>query len=747
MPKKKSDTPLKAVTPPRKKPQDELLQDADKAFLTLAHKRFKLASEADNESRKLELEDLKFSIPGGEQWTESIRNAREAEDAPVLTINRINGFVKLICNDMRSQNQSIQVNPVGSGADVKIAEIIQGYVRHVEVRSDADTIDDRCSEIMVRSGCSYSRVLTEYADETSLDQDLLIEEIRNRFSVYFDPEAKKADKSDANWCFIVEDLLVDEYKGQYPDTQLASLRDFASIGDTAPLWLSHDSLRVAEYFYVEKEPYELAEMPDGSVIPIEEVPKNKNQHTKPKRIVKRYRRAVKWARINAIETIEKKDWRGKYIPVVPDIADDFDIDGKHFQMGAVRVAKDAQRAYNFWITAASEKIALATKAPWLLASGQQEGFEKLWEHANTRKLSTLIWKPVKIGDQVLPPPREIETEPAIQGMVEMIRQADNDLKATFGIYDASLGQQGPQESGEAIVARQKQSDVAILNYSGNHARALRLRGKIILDLLPKVVVAPRLQRIINPDGSTSHVGIYNSQYDTEEQARERMLELGADQDAIKKIYDIGSGEYDVTISSGLSFQSRRQEAAVSMMKLVEIYPQLMQVAADLVVKNFDWPEAQALSDRLKKMMPPQIFPDTDEDPKQQNLKLQAQLNQMMQSHDLVVAELNKATDTIKSKRLEIDAGRESDLLKAQVALLTAQAKIMGEGALTALKAEIEHISADVEFVRQNILADKAAQDMKQAQGVQVAPPNQPKPDLSGALKPPNPPVPVVPVGQ
>jgi hypothetical protein len=712
--KLKLDKPLRAVTPPRKKTAMEEAAAAEEAFLMLAKARFKRATEAEFEWRKLCLEDLKFSL--GDQWPPAIQTARLGEDAPCLTVNRIAGFLRLLCNDERSQRLAIQVNPVGSGTDVKTAEVLQGYTRHVEQRSDADTVYDIGFEGMVRSGVKYWRVLTEYADEKSMDLDILIEGIRNQFTVYFDPACKKPDYSDAEWCFIIERMQNEEFKAEYPGSKLAGLNDFQSVGDQHPLWISHDSVVVAEYFYVVKEPYTV----EGSD-------------------ATRYRRKVKWAKINAIERLDKKDWPGRYIPVVPDLGDDMDVDGKRYLAGAVRVPKDAQRAYNFWITSASEKIALKNKAQWLMASGQQEGFEKLWEYSNQKRLPFLVYKPVKVGEQVLPPPIEIDKEPQIAGMVEMIRQADNDLKATFGIFDASLGQKGPEESGEAIMARQKQTDVAILNYIDNHSRAIRLTGRIIIDLAPKIITQPRMQRIINPDGSSTHVGLYNSEFDTEQEARERMIELGADNDAIKKIYDVGTGEYDVTVSSGPSYQSRRQEASVSMMKMVNAYPQLMQACADLIIKNMDWPEAQAMADRVRKMMPPVFFADAaEQDPKLKVPMLEAQLQQMMQSHDMVVAELNKATEMIRTKKLELDQKRESDLLKAETDRLVAMAKMMGEGALESLKAGINHVSSEMEMVRQLILQDQQAMNQAPIPPTQVTQPEAKKPDMSAALLPPPP---------
>jgi Phage P22-like portal protein len=734
MPKKSNAKPLRSETPPRKKTPLEESQTADQAALTLAKARFKQAFEADTEWRKGCLEDLKFSL--GDQWPDAIKNARMGEDAPCLTINRIAGFLRMICNDQRSQHQAIQISPVGSGADVDTAKIMQGYARHVEQRSDADTVYDTTFEQMARAGFGFARVLTEYADEESLDLDCVIEGIKNQFTVYFDPAAKKPDYSDAEWCFIVENMQNDEYRAEYPDSALAGLNDWRSVGDQNSLWMTHDTTRVAEYFYIEKKPYTLVRTKDGSVFEESELPKGMSAvETR-----RRFRRTVKWAKINCVEFLDKKDWPGKYIPVVPDLGDDFDVDGKRYLAGAVRNPKDAQRAYNFWITSASETIALAPKSPWLLASGQQEGFEKLWEHANTRRLSTLIWNPKAKGanGEMLPPPVRNQSEPPIEAMGKMIGQADNDLKATFGIFDASLGQKGPEVSGEAILARQKQSDVAILNFTDNHARFLRQIGKIIVDLMSKIVTEPRMQRIINPDGSVKHVGIYNSQFDEEADARERLLELGADNDAIKRIYDVGVGDYDVVISSGPSYQTKRQESATAMMEMVNAYPQLMQAAADLIIKEMDWPGAEAIAERLKKMIPPQLLNSdvTDGDPKQALQLAQSQLQQMMQSHDLLAKELTAAAGVIRDKKIENDAKYQIALLQSQTQLLMQQAKTQGEGAMAALNAQLGTIAHLMEQVHEQLFVEEQTPSAEQPPTVQEPAPK--KPDLSQALLPPQP---------
>lgn len=380
------------------------------------------------------------------------------------------------------------------------------------------------------------------------------------------------------------------------------------------------------------------------------------------------------------------------------MGDDIDVDGRRHVAGLLRHYKDPQRMYNYWISAATETIALAPKAPHVAAEGQLEGHEEEWRQSNVRNLAVLTYKPKAVDGAIVPPPQRQQFEPPIQAMSMMVRQADNDMKATTGIYDASLGQRGPDESGKAILARQKQSDLGTLNFVDNLSRSIRHSGRLLIDLIPHIYDVPRIQRIVRPDGSVDQVGLFNSQTGI---SADQVASLQLMQ-SIRKIYDLGLGRYDVTVSVGPSYQSKRQEAVSSMMALIQSYPNMMQAAGDLLVRNMDWPGAKDIADRLKKMLPPQLLDNPDQDPKTQMLRLQSQLQAMMQQHAVLVTQLNQATELIKSKRLDLESKERIAAMQSQVQLLTAEAKIRGEGALAALQAHLNAISNRLEKLHANL---------------------------------------------
>jgi hypothetical protein len=662
-------------------------------FLEKAMERFKLASEAESDIRKDSLDDLKFSV--GEQWPADVQGTRGTDGRPALVLNRIPQFLRQVTNEQREQRPSIQINPRGGDATVKSAEIMQGIIRHIEVSGEAKIAYDSAFDMMVRIGFGYFRVRTDYTEFGGIEQEILIDPIKNPFNVYFDPYCSEPDYSDAKFAFIISDINSAKFKRQHPDSEISKVSDFTTIGDASPGWASSEAIRVAEYFYVEETKETLYQLNTGEVV------RGAQERAMAESIgfqvvdehVKTIRN-IKWAKITAMDVLEKNDWAGQWIPIIPVLGEDIEIDGKRHLCGMVRNAKDAQRMYNYWVSAATERIALAPKAPYIAAEGQLEGYEKTWEDANRRNFAVLPYKPVSLQGHPVPPPQRQVVEPAIQGMLAMTAQADNDLKATMGIYDASLGERGPEQSGKAILARQRQSNIATLNYADNLSRSIRFCGRILMDLIPHIYDTPRIQRIINPDSTVDNVVLFKGQ-GQQESAQ------GMQTQEIRRVFDVSAGRYDVTVSVGPSYQSKRQEAVASQLEFIKVFPAAAQIVGDLVTRNMDWPQADAFADRLKKMLPPEFQDKDDQDPQEQLQQAQSKLAQVEQMADQLTKALNAATETINTKKLELESKERIAAIKAQVDLVRTQAQIEGQGNMEFLKAQFSVITQKIEALYQD----------------------------------------------
>jgi len=620
---------------------------SDSDVLSTARDRLSMAISAYSESREDELDDLRFyaGSPDNQwQWPADVLATRGAVQGqtinarPCLTINKLPQHVHQITNDQRQNRPSVKVIPVDDNADVEVAEIFNGMVRHIEYISDADVAYDTACENQVAYGEGYIRVLTEYCDDDTFDQDIKIARVRNSFSVYMDPLIQDPCGSDAKWCFITEDLSKDEYARLFPNASPLSTLETLGVGDqNLSQWLNTDTIRIAEYFYCDYERKKLNLYP-GNVTAFEGTPEDKQLkavYGTPKKSRDAEIKKIKWCKINGYEILEEQEWAGSCIPVVRVIGNEYEVEGRIYISGLVRNAKDAQRMYNYWTSQEAEMLALAPKAPFIGYGGQFEGYESQWKTANTQNWPYLEVNPDVTDGQgaILPLPQRAQPPMASSGLMQAKLGASEDIKSATGQYNASLGQQSNERSGRAILARQREGDVGTYHYQDNLARAVRYVGRQLVDLIPKIYDTQRIARIIGLDGETKMVKIDPTQA---EPVRKIQNQEGI---VIDKVYNPSVGKYDVVVATGPGYATKRQEALEAMAQLLQGNPQLWTVAGDLFVKNMDWPGAQEMSKRFAKTIDPKLMGDAEDNPAlqaaQQQMQAMAaeldQLHQMLQN--------------------------------------------------------------------------------------------------------------------
>ena len=628
--------------PPTKKGDE-----SDSDTLATMRTRLQMTLSALSESREDELDDLRFYAGSPDnhwQWPADVLATRGAVQGqtinarPCLTINKLPQHVRQVTNDQRQNRPSGKVIPADDRADPEVAEIYNGMVRHIEYISDADVAYDTACENQVSYGEGYIRIITEYCDDNTFDQDIKIMRVRNSFSVYMDPTIQDPCGADAKWCFITEDLQREEYERLFPDASPISSLQTLGIGDQSiSIWINEDTVRIAEYYYIEYEKATLHLYP-GNITAFEGSPEAKQlkmMGVKPVRTRQVDAKRVKWCKTNGYEFLEKSDWAGDYIPVVRVVGNEFEVDGKLYVSGLVRNAKDAQRMYNYWTSQEAEMLALAPKAPFIGYGGQFEGYEMQWKTANTQNWPYLEVNPdVTDGNgAVLPLPQRAPPPLPQTGLIQAKMGASDDVKSTTGQYDTSLGATSNERSGKAIMARERQSDTGTYHYVDNLARAIRHVTRQLVGLIPKIYDTQRVARIIGLDGDTEMVKLDPTQAEPVKEIRDE------NNIVIDKIYNPGVGKYDVVVTTGPSYMTKRQEALDAMGMILQSNPQLWQVAGDLFIKNMDWPGAQEMAKRFEKIIDPKIMADSDESPEMQQAKMQMeamaqeldQLQQMLQN--------------------------------------------------------------------------------------------------------------------
>jgi hypothetical protein len=594
----------------------------------------KLANDSDTMNRQEGLEDLKFV--NGDQWPVELQNSRNLESRPVLTINKLDGYCRQVVNQIRQQRPRPKVHGMNSQADAKVAQVLQGIIRHIEANSNADNAYDNAVDYAVRMGWGYIRIRTDYISDDSFEQEIYIDPVDNPFTVYYDPNSILPDGSDAERVLITTMMSKKAFSDQYPDAEVDSFQQ-RGTGDAQSEWITKEDIRLAEYFYTVRKETELVMLSDGTTVYKDELPSGEVLAVANIQILDRRRtvkKEIRWCKLTAIEVLEEKVFPGRYIPVIPVYGRHVVIGDKRKKFGMVRHGKDAQRMYNFWQTSLTESVALAPKAKWLMAEGQDEGHENDWAQANVKSYPVLRYKQTDIDGRAAPAPQRLQPEPPANGIMQATVAIDDDIKTLMGIFDPAQLKQG-NISGKALNGQQQQVDLTNFDFYDNFTKSLAQIARIILDITPTIYDTQRVLRIIGDDGKPEMVTVN-------------------EKDAVGKVLnDVTVGRYDVVMETGPGYNSKRQEAVEAMMPLLTGNNDLFKAASDLVFRNMDFPGADMIADRLAALNPLAQIDEKSDVPPQVQMQLkqaQAQVQQMQQQMQAMQMAMKQRQDIEQVKQ-------------------------------------------------------------------------------------------------
>jgi hypothetical protein len=591
------------------------------------------------------------------------------------------GFLHQVENEVRRNPISIKISPVDDGIDKDTALVDQGLVRQIQRDSRAEAGAHGAFVEACRTGIGAFALRARPVEDGSFDQELYLEQIPDAVNrVWWDPFAKQPDKSDARYMFEADVLPKDEYKRQFPGSEAATSEFLAdAFGNLSHDWISDYGVRVANYWFIETrkrkllylEPTgqtvfedEVGQLPEGVVV------------SKEREVEQRTVRCVK---LNGVEVLDETELPGSSIWIFPVLGEEVWVDGAPRRYSLIHWAKDPQRLLNFYRTSEAELISLAPKTPWIMAEGQDEGHEDQWATANRRNYSRLVYKPTSVAGQPVAAPQRNSFEPAIQALSAGAAQVIDEMKAGTGIYDASLGARSNETSGIAIQRRQAEGDLANFHFIDNLARAWCACGRVIVEVKPHYYDTPRTILIMGEDEKERVVRV-NQQY--------------VDEKGVQREYLISDTKYNVTVSAGPSYTTMRQEAYTQLTELARAYPPLMQAAGHIIMRKSDIPGADEIADQLKKLLPPELAGDDDEEDGAEALpKLQAQVQQLTAVNQQLQAAFEEARRAAETKQLENQARKEIALLQEETKRIIALAQMGSREDVELLRLELQQLNA------------------------------------------------------
>lgn len=615
-------------------------------FLALARKRFAAAAEDEKHLRDKFVSDLKFASPDGDdQWDPLVKMQREQAGRPAMSFPRCHTFVQQVSNEARQNKPQIKFAP-RIDADKDTADIYEGLARYIQYTSDAQIAYETAVEYSAGGSFGYYRFLTDYVDDESDELELKIVPVLDPLTIY-GVLVPACFNRRVLYAFVVEDMPKEEFKQLYPDSEMASL-SWADAEKEGEGWVGSETVRVAEYWYVDEG--------------------------KPEKGKRKPKSTVKFCKTNGLEVLadSETEWPGSTIPIIPVLGKQMIMEGKPRLFSVVRPQKSAQQLINYSKSRIAETLSTSPISPFMVAEGQIDGYEKEWGTLNTVNRPFITYKVVDNSGRPIPPPERNTFEPPIQSLSAFVLQEVEDMKATTGIFDASLGNQGNEISGQAIIRRQQQSNLSTMHFMDNLERSFRKAGDVISELIPKIYDTARTIQILGEDEAPKIVKINQKHIDEKGKPRN---------------YNMTAGKYDVVVTMGRAFSSKRMESFDMMQQVLQTSPGLINMIGDIFFRNSDMAGADQLAERFKKMLPPQLQDQDEAIPPQAQAAI-AQAHQQMQA---MQGELSKFA-----------MERQAKVLEHQGKLQQIAAQNGADMALEKMKLENALAIAEVETKAQNV---------------------------------------------
>lgn len=594
-----------------------------------ALKQFDSIQSALRDERLQCLQDRRFYSLAGSQWEGPLGDIYE--NKPRMEVNKVHLSVIRIINEYRANRVTVDFTPKDGGgpeAD-KLAETCDALYRADEQDSVADEAYDNAFEEAVGGGIGAWRLRTAYEDEGDPEnerQRIRIEPIFDAdSSVYFDLQAKRQDKSDARFAFVVYSMTREAYKAEFADDPT----DWPKIVHQYEFdWQTPDVVFVAEYYRVDdvsetirvfraidgtEEKYRQSEFDADETL--EDTLAAIGSVEVRQRKIKRKR--VRKYLMSGGKVLEDAGYiAGECIPVIQNYGKRWFVDNVERCMGHVRLAKDSQRLKNMQLSKLAEISALSSVEKPILTPEQIAGHQVMWSEDNIRNYPYLLINPVTGADgstQISGPvayTKSAAVPPALAGLLQI---TEADMQEILGASQQA-DKMVSNTSGKAVELIQTRLDMQTFIYMSNFSKAMKRCGEVWLSMAREVYVEEgRKMKGIGPDGDPMQITL--------------MQPMITEAGEMALSNDLSAAKLDVNVEVGPSSSSKRAATVRALTGMMQITqdPETSQVLQAMAMMNM---EGEGISDvrdyfrkRLVKMG---VVKPTDEEAQEMMVELQGQ---------------------------------------------------------------------------------------------------------------------------
>lgn len=560
-------------------------------ILETALKRFDAAYAPVSVIRMQAVESRRFVDVAGAMWEGG--DEEDFANSPRYEINKISRSVERIFNEYRANRITVDFRPKSESADDDVADLLDGMFRSDEKDSNAQEAYDNAFQDAVKGGIGAFRLATEYDDETdeySTFQKISFLPIYDAdANVIYDPDARRYDKADAKYCFVLTGLSPDAFKDKYPDAPKSTWDNPLNVSFD---WYTADLIYVAEYYLREEKSYTVYFYSnefsgDEQRISERELDKDELQAEigkleqmgytlERKKKVKRFK--VRKYILSGNEVLEDCGYiAGEHIPVVMVYGYRSIVQGVEIAQGQVQRGKDSQRIYNQQVSKLVGTAVFSQDSKPVMHPEEIAGLELLWANDNRAKNPYLLRNPLTSADgqPVYNSPIQY-TQPRVipQATAALLDIANRDIQDVTGNLDRAMEAQ-PNMSGVALQSVQQRLDMGAFGFMDNMAQSIRRAGEIWLSMRRDIETEYRTVDTLEEDGSQGKAEIY-------------LPVINENSEEVLK-NDIAKGSYKVVVDVAPSFTTRRDatlQKITGMMQMTQD-PSMQAVLFNVALQNLD----------------------------------------------------------------------------------------------------------------------------------------------------------------
>ena len=632
----------------------------------------------------------------GDPWEPAEKAEREANGRPAVVFDELNQHINQLVNDVRVNKRAVRVIPKGDGATDELARVRAEKIRAIEYKSNAQSAYATAFEHACSRSYGWIRLSTRYLAEDSFEQEPCIKRVPNPDNVLMDPDFKEADASDMKYLFYFDFIPKEEFKRRWPN---AECKDFTAEQEVAyPAWVRDKDVRVAEYWKIKTRNRTLVLLgPKEAPTKMwaDEIPESLKEQQLTMALRKREVEVHTVCQYitNGVEILEETDWAGRWIPFVPVFGKEIYVGDKRVILSLVRLARDPYMYYCWVRSNEMEVMGISPKVPWVGYEGQFDTSTD-WStiHKVPRGYAEVKATTEATGAQVLPIPQRQVFEPPVQAMELAADSAKRSIMSAMGRYNASVGKSdSAARSGVAIKELQTAADQGSFHFIDNYDRAIEHVGRQLNNLITVVMDTEREEELRKADDTYERVTL-----------NKRYVDKGKEQ-----YYPMNVGEFDVTISTGPSFDSQREEAEQFANTLAGI-PEIFGRVADLVVKLKN---LGPIGDQIAERLAPPDSKEQGQIPPQALAAIQKQKQELAALNaygQKLEAEIKALKDESNAKMIEMQSQERRTAMQERTKILVKMADLQKAGAETLLKAELAQIDARLQREQMQLEREEAA---------------------------------------